>query len=38
MIEGGASIYGLPVDFAVLSGVFAALVVIAARMYPRMAV
>jgi len=28
----------LPVDFAVLSGVFAALVVIAARMYPRMAV
>jgi len=26
------------VDFAVLSGVFAALVVIAARMYPRMAV
>jgi len=38
MIQGGTSVYGLPLDLAVLAGVFAVLVMIAARMYPRMAV
>ncbi|HXQ39976.1 MAG TPA: ABC transporter permease [Candidatus Udaeobacter sp.] len=38
MIQGGTSVYGLPLDLAVLAGVFAVLVMIAARMYPRMAI
>ena len=38
MIQGGTSVYGLPLDIAVLCGITAVLVVIAARMYPRMAV
>ena len=38
MIQGGTSVYGLPLDIAVLCGISAVLVAIAARMYPRMAV
>jgi len=38
MLRGGASVFGLPNDFLVLAVIFAALVAIAARMYPRMAV
>jgi ABC-2 type transport system permease protein len=38
MLQGGKSVYGLPLDIAVLCGVSAVLVVVAARMYPRMAV
>lgn len=37
MLQGGASVYGLPFDFAVLIAVAAVLVAIAARLYPRMA-
>ena len=38
MLTGGTSAYGLPLDLVVLCGVLAALVAIAARMYPRMAI
>jgi ABC-2 type transport system permease protein len=38
MLRGGASVFGLPGDFLVLAVIFAVLVAIAARMYPRMAV
>jgi ABC-2 type transport system permease protein len=37
MLEGGASVYGLPFDFAVLIAAAIVLVAIAARLYPRMA-
>ena len=38
MLSGGASEFGLPVDFAVLLATASVLTCIAARMYPRMAV
>jgi ABC-2 type transport system permease protein len=38
MITGGTGVYGLPVDLAVLLGTTAILVVIAARLYPRVIV
>jgi hypothetical protein len=38
MLTGGASEFGLVMDYGVLVGVTAVLVAIAARMYPRMAV
>jgi len=38
MLTGGVSVYGLPLDFAVLSLTTAVLIAIAARMYPRMVV
>ena len=38
MLSGGASEFGLPVDFAVLLATASVLTWIAARMYPRMAV
>jgi ABC-2 type transport system permease protein len=38
MLRGGASVFGLPSDFLVLAAIFAVLVAIAARMYPRMAI
>lgn len=34
MITGGVSVRGYGVDFAVLSAVFAALILIAVRLYP----
>jgi len=37
MLHGGASVFGLVPDFAVLLGGWAVLVAIAARLYPRMA-
>ena len=36
MLTGGQSQFGLGVDYAVLLGVVAALVVVATRMYPRL--
>ncbi len=36
MLRGGVSVFGLGTDFAVLAGVFAVLVVVAARLYGRM--
>jgi ABC-2 type transport system permease protein len=36
MLRDGASVFGFGIDFAVLAGVFALLVVIAARLYGRM--
>ncbi len=36
MLEGGQSKFGMGLDFAVLLGVTAALVALAARLYPRM--
>jgi len=36
MLEGGASAFGLVADFGVLLGTTAVLLVIAARLYPRM--
>ena len=38
MITGGTGVYGLPVDLAVLLGTTAILVVVAARLYPRVIV
>jgi ABC-2 type transport system permease protein len=38
MITGGTGVYGLPVDLAVLLGTTAILVVLAARLYPRVIV
>jgi ABC-2 type transport system permease protein len=38
MLRGGASVFGLANDFLVLAVIFAVLVAVAARMYPRMAV
>ena len=38
MLQDSSAVFGLPLDFAVLAAFFAVLVVIAARMYPRMAV
>ena len=38
MLRGGTSVFGLASDFLVLAVIFAVLVAIAARMYPRMAV
>jgi ABC-2 type transport system permease protein len=38
MLRQGASVFGLATDFAVLIAIFAALVAIAARLYPRMAI
>jgi ABC-2 type transport system permease protein len=35
MLRGGSSVFGLPVDFAVLVGWLVILVAIAARLYPR---
>lgn len=35
MIGGGASSFGLPIDFAVLTGTSLCLVLVAARVYPR---
>ncbi len=37
MLKSGASVYGLPFDFAVLIATGLVLVAIAARLYPRMA-
>lgn len=37
MIKGAPSTFGLNIDFLILAAVFALLVVIAARIYPRMA-
>jgi ABC-2 type transport system permease protein len=37
MIQGGASTYGLRVDFAVLAAILAMLVTIASRLYPSLA-
>ncbi len=36
MLTGGASDYGVPLDLAVLAGIAAALIAVAARMYARM--
>jgi ABC-2 type transport system permease protein len=36
MLRDGVSLYGLPADAAVLAGIFAVLVLVAARLYPRM--
>ena len=36
MLSGGRSAFGLPVDYAVLAAVTALLVVVAARLYPRL--
>ena len=36
MLRDGVSLYGLPTDAAVLAGTFAVLVLVAARLYPRM--
>ena len=36
MLGGGQSVYGLTIDFAVLFGVFAVLIGVAAKMYSRM--
>ncbi len=36
MLRGGTSVFGLGMDFAVLAGVFAVLVVVKARLYGRM--
>jgi ABC-2 type transport system permease protein len=38
MLREGTSTFGLPLDFAVLAVVLAAMIAIAARMYPRLAV
>ena len=38
MITGGTGVYGIPVDLAVLFGTTAILVVVAARLYPRVIV
>src|SRR5712691_1070915 len=38
MIRGGASMFGLGLDFAVLAGVLALFVAVASRMYPSLAV
>jgi ABC-2 type transport system permease protein len=35
MVRGGESTFGLPIDFAVLTGTCICLVVVAARVYPR---
>lgn len=37
MIQGGQSVYGLPVDFGVLAGIFLVLLTVAARLYPTLA-
>ena len=36
MVQGGTSVYGLGVDFAVLLAFSAALMALAARLYPRL--
>jgi len=37
MIQGGASTFGLGLDFAVLAGVLALFVAVASRLYPSLA-
>lgn len=37
-VAGGESVYGLPLDYAVLTGAIAILVAIGTRLYPRIVV